>query len=560
MMNMRHLSIILTVSLFLCALAPVNAQEHKRVEVTKNYTHEVSPAKKIIAPTEINDTQDIDPTITYDVSPETWQIELEDHNFKPARANYWDYNRAEHFFAELATGYPLVSDATLRYTTYNTRVGYFGVGIEHDGNFAKKIGGDGLKRSMADSYAISNRVNVGGGVIAGRQIFEARADYDYSLLNRYAELNPSKRLNFHDANLVLRYGDDFADLSRLNFAIEARGGYWGHVVPPIACDIMSTSEIRAGIVGDVARDFTGNVVGLRAGFDMWKGDALTGYKNLSFNVAARYARDFGIVDVQAELKYMYDKVSHRAKASHFIMPSARVSIDLGKVGIMPFVEINTDVKQNSIEAIYDANPYIAFYPMQYEFAKMAPTLNYNVHVGISGTDRGSKLAYRVYLGADFMRDKLFWYVNEVGTFGFAQDNNSRPYVGAEVEYHPVGGLTIAASARAHFDDTSSIYAVSDPAVVADVKVEYALKRWNFSLSGDFTGKRRWSYMANEMGEVAMALEAPAVFDLEAGIGFRATDAVEVYAKGYNLLNQKIYDYAYYYRNGIGFMVGAKIDF
>lgn len=530
------------------------------MEVTKNYTHEASAAKKMIAPTEISDAPEVEPTLVYSVSPETWQVELEDHNFKPARANYWDYNRAEHFYAQLGVGYPLVSDATLRYTTYNTRIGYLGVGVEHDGNFAQKLNVDGIKRSSAESYAMSNRLNVNGGVVAGKQMFTASADYDYSIFNRYAMISDPSRLHFHDAELSLRYGDDFVDLSRINFAVSADGGYWSHAVPPITDEEGAVAEIRAGITGDMARDFQGNVVGIRAGFNMWKGDALTAYKNLSFNIAARYARCFGIVDFAAELQYKYDKVSGRAKPSHFFMPSAKVSIDFGKVGIVPYVELQTNVKHNGIEELYSANPFIAFAPMQHRFSTIAPTLSYDLHLGISGANRGATVAYRVYLGADFMNNKLFWYVNEVGTFGFAQANNSRPYVGAEVEYHPIGGLTIAASARAHFDDTSSIYAVSDPAVVADVMAEYKHKRWKFNLSGDFMSKRMWSMQINDMGGVARALEAPAVFDLKAGIAFRATDAVELYANGYNLLNQKIYDYAYYYRNGIGFMVGVKIDF
>lgn len=557
---MRYIPIILTLSLIVAAHEPLQAQEHKRVEVTKNYAHEASAAKKIVAPTEISDAPEVEPTIVYSVSPETWQVDLEAHNFKPARANYWDYNRAEHFYAQLGVGYPLVSDAVLRYTTHNTRIGYLGVGIEHDGNFVPKLSGADVKRTMAESYAMSNRLNVNGGVVAGKQMFTASADYDYTIRNRYATIADVARLNFHDANLRLRYGDDFVDLTRVNFAISADCGYWSHAVPPITDEVGAIAEIRAGIAGDVARDFQGNIVGISAGFDLWRGAGICGYQDLSFNIAARYARDFGMVDVAAELKYKYDKVSKRANSSHFFMPAARISIDLGKVGIVPFVELATNVKHNGIEALYAANPFIAYYPMQRKFATIAPTRSYDLHFGISGADRGSKVAYRVYLGGSFMRDQMFWYVNEIGTFGFTQDNNNRLFVGAEVEYHPIGGLMLAASARAHADNTDAIYSVAEPKIVADVMAEYKHKRWKFNLSGDFMSKRLWSMQINDIGGVSRALQAPAVFDLQAGVAFRATDAVELYANGYNLLNQKIYDYAYYYRNGIGFMVGVKIDF
>ena len=88
-----------------------------------------------------------------------------------------------------------------------------------------------------------------------------------------------------------------------------------------------------------------------------------------------------------------------------------------------------------------------------------------------------------------------------------------------------------------------------------------IKRWKLYVSGDFTGKRAWSGAIDaESGKAPIAFEANATIDLRAGIGFRASKRVEIYADGYNLLGANIYDYAYYYRNGAGFMAGVKIDF
>ena len=124
------------------AVAPLSAQEHKQVEVTKNYTHEVSSAKKLTAPTEITDAPVIEPEIIYNVNPETWQVALEDHNFKPAKAGYADdFFRPQNFFARIAAGYPLGSDAAVRYTAHNKHLGYFGVGIDHEANFANRTNG-----------------------------------------------------------------------------------------------------------------------------------------------------------------------------------------------------------------------------------------------------------------------------------------------------------------------------------------------------------------------------------------------------------------------------------
>lgn len=555
---MRYIFGMLVAVAMFASTTPLSAQEHKRVEVTKNYMHEVSSAQKIVAPTDINDAPVIEPEIKYNVNPETWQIELEDHNFNPASASYWDDNRTERFFAKIAAGLPLVTDAALRYAAYNTRLGYFGVGVDHDANFAARCNGYGEEFAMARSYSMSNGVHVAGGVIAGRQMFEARADYANDIVNRYGLMNPD-RLYFHDANLRLRYGDDFVNLSRLNFGIEAEGGYWRQHLPA-AEDVLRVGEFNTTVGVNLARDFQGNKVGVKLGFGLWQGDDHTNYRDMAISVGANYGRSFGIVSLEAELQYMYDKVSGRSKASHFIMPAAKLNFDFGKVGVRPYIEVATSVKHNGLESLYDQNEYIAFVPMQGEFNKVASTLSYDLHFGISGADKASKVAYRVYLGSSFIRNQMFWYINEVGTFGFAQGDNTRLFAGAEVEYHPVGGLKLAASVRGHLDNASSQYVVSDPKIVASVSAEYRLKRWVFGVSGDFKGARSWSGITIDEEVYTEPFKAPAIFDLSANVAFRATNRVELYVNGCNLLNQKIFDYAYYYRNALGVMAGVKIDF
>lgn len=541
------------------AVAPLSAQEHKQVEVTKNYTHEVSSAKKLTAPTEIADAPVIEPEIIYNVNPETWQVALEDHNFKPAKAGYADdFFRPHNFFARIAAGYPLGSDAAVRYTAHNKHLGYFGVGIDHEANFAQRTNGYGEELSIADSYSMSNVINVGGGLVLKRQMLEASINYGNDIVNRYAMMNPD-RVCFHDGNISVRYGDDFVDLSRLNFGVEVGGGRWSQrrfIEEESPC----IAEHNANIAANVARDFKGNIVGVKAGFGIWKDNGYAQYRDMAVNVGASYARSFGIINLKAEVGYMYDKVSGREKASHFFLPAARLDFDFGMVEVQPYIEFETNIKHNGIEALYDQNKYIAFEPMADEFNKMASTRSYDLHFGVAGSDKRSKVAYRVYLGASFIRDQMFWYVNEVGTFGFAQGDNTRLFAGAEVEYHPVGGLRLAASARAHLDNTSSIYAVSDPKIVANILAEYRLKRWKFGISGDFVGRREWSGSDFVDGKSVVAFESDAIFDLHADVAFKVKNGVELFVSGYNLLNQDIFDYAYYYRNGIGFMLGAKIDF
>lgn len=557
---MRYLKLIpiLLVASGMFLPCSLSAQEHKRVEVTTIYTPEIAVATKLDVPATIVENNEMEPDIVYNIYPETWQIKLEDHNFKPATASYWDFNRAEHFYTRLSAGFPLISAATLRYMTQNVRVGYFGVGVEHDGSFSQRKSGVGVVRSVADSYDMRNRASVKGGVMAGNQMFEGNITYDCDIFNRYATISNPSRLYLHDANVSLRYGDAFADLSRLNFSVEAHGGYWSHVPPSQADANIAASEFNAGGAVCLMRDFSDNVIGLDVEYDMWQSKS-TSYRDIRFGASVQYVRDFDIVRVDASLGYLYDRVRNRAKASHFILPRLRLDFDLGIDALQPYVDVNTTVSNNSVAQLYDHNPFIDYdYSLQM-LSTMPNTRSYDISAGIAGVAFSSRLAYRAYIGGNFMRDQVLWYINNIGTFGISAANNNRLFFGAEVEYRPVGGLSIGASFVAHSDNSVGEYVTSDARMRGSVDIRYNIKRWKFYVSGDLTGRRRWS--AIEGDEIHYeAFVAPTIFDLGVGVSFKASNRVEIFVDGYNLLNQQMFDYAYYYRNGIGGMAGVKIEF
>lgn len=549
--------------LFMAATgAELAAQEYKRVEVTTTYNPEVSTATKLDVPTDIADTPPIEPDIEYKVTPDTWQIELDDYSINPTKSSFWDFHRAKRFYTQLATGYPLTSRATLHYATENVRHGYFGFGVDHVGNFAKKRSYVGELRPMAESYDTQNRLYVGGGVFAGNQMFEAGMEYNCDIFNAYAmDVAEPDNLRFHDANLRLRYGDDFVNLRRMNFAVEVHGGIWGHTPPSSTDDYFSVPQVNIGGAVRLARKFGENRVELNAEYDLWR-TLHYGYRDSRFGVTAEYGRKFGFVGVDVALGYMYDKVNGGKRSPHLFMPSAKVLFDTGIQAIAPYVELRTSVSQNSIAAMYKENPYIIDFESCVETLTVMPnTRSYDLALGFSGSAASSRLEYHLYVGANFMRDKVLWYIDTPGLFGVAAGNNNRMFVGVELAYRPVGGLLFEGSFYAHKDNCKSDYVVSDARMRANLKVEYKIKRWKMYLSGDFTGKREWSGIYhNDSGKVSVAFVANPSVDLRAGVALRVAKRVEVYVDGYNLLGADIFDYAYYYRNGAGFMAGVKVDF
>lgn len=566
---MRYYNVIAILALLMPLIAhnELSAQENKRVEITATYRPEISPATKLTAPTDMDEAPSLDIDIDYDIRPDTWSIDLKDHNFDAASATYWDYNRARPFYLRLGAGAPLGSDVKFRYLTQNSRVGYFGIGVDHDGGFTSQSNILGVDRPISQSYDMRNSLALNGGAYVGRQMFEASLSGSYDVYNRYAELSDNPfRAQFGRAALSLSYGDDFSDLSRLNFAIEAHGDYWMHPLPMTTDEKLSYGEYNAGGSVELGRAFSENYVGINLNYDMWAGRNMLDYRNVRFGGGVEYARHIGVVDLELGVGYLYDKVRGRDNASHFVLPHAKLLFDLRKASFAPYIEFDTEVSQNSASALYDYNPYIAAETMNDVFRTMPNSRSYNLVAGFTGTLASARFAYRAYVGGEFARDYIFWYVASPGLFGAVAADNNRLRLGAELEYRPVGNLLIGAGVHYHLDFHDKDVVNCEPEFVADALVEYRLRRWTFYVMSDIIGSRSWAYygLMDEESNPLIAMSTPVKIDLRAGISFRVSHTVDIYVDGYNLLNRTdstaIYDWAYYYRNGIGFMAGVKLNF
>lgn len=553
----------IVVALFGAAVS-LSAQESKRVEVTSIYNPEVAGANKLVAPTTINDNPVIEPTIEYIVEPATWQIGLSAHNFRPATATYWDFTRSKSCFLRLGAGYPLTSDLAFRYALVSQSAGFFGISLDHSGDFGRRTNSEGVKLSMGESFTTLNDMSLYGGVYVGKRLFDAKLGANFDIFKAYPASSGSisDMIYREGVDLGLRFGDSFTDLSYINFSVEAHGDLMLRSQPPVGtcCETLN-SMLNAGGSARIGREFAENRVEINGGYDIWL-NMWNDYRDSRFWVGAEYARRFGIVDVEAGIKYMRDKVRARERASHFVMPSARILIDLQRAAFAPYIEFNTTVGQNSVMSLLDENPYL---DLEYGtgiagYDAMANTRSYDLSIGFSGTAHATRLAYRAYAGVNFMRDRVYWFVTRPGYFGAHAADDTHFFAGFEVEYRPVAGLDISLGFNANTDSGNSPYLYSDSKLTADLKIQYTLKRWRFYASAEMLGARKFSGVIGEDGTAPLAFEVGTKVDLAAGVSYRVSRDFEIYVDGLNLLNSRLYDFAHYYRNGAGFQAGVKIHF
>jgi hypothetical protein len=541
----------------------VSAQEHKHVEVTTVYSPDLAKATKLVAPASVAEDSDLMPEIEYTINTDIWQIELDDHYFDPAKASYWDYNRPIQTYMRAGYGTSGSSDLRFRYTTQSSRVGYFSVGLNHDGNFSKRENMDGEMRKVSKSFDMRNGVSLVAGTFWGSKMLEVDTKINLDTYNRYAEsvaVADVARLNFQDLALKLTFGDSFSNLNRLNFGVDVHGGYWAHETPAVDKITSALSQFNAGGALRFARNIKEDTFGLKIGGDIYQ-SLLTTYNDLRINVEGQYSRDFGSVLLESALGYMFDKVQDAEKPTHFIMPRAKALFNVGLNHLTPYAELNTTVSQNSAAELYKMNPYIDYNVAQGDMLKMPNSRSFDIAVGAMGSFFKSRLTYRIYAGTSRMKNCIVWYVTQDGNFGVATADNKRSFIGAELGCNPLGGLTLTAKVDAHKDETSSKYLFDAPKFRAEFMLEYVLKRWRFYTSANMMGERVWSSELDADGNALFEpFKSESTIDLRAGMSFRATSKWKVYVDGYNLLNAKIYDYAYYYRNGMGVVAGVEIDF
>lgn len=540
-----------TIALAMVAVpSKVVAQTHKHVEVTTVYSPDLAKATKLVAPASVTDDSNMEPDIEYSINTDTWQIELDDHYFNPAKASYWDYDRPVKTYMRAGFGTQGASDFKFRYTTQNARVGYFSAGFNHDGNFSKRANMDNQLRKMGESFDMRNGVSLVAGTFLGSQMLEVDTKINLDTYNRYAErVADVSSLNFQNLGVKLTYGDSFSNLTRLNFGLDVHGGYWGHIAPGAG----SLAQFNAGGAVRLARHFMKDTFGLKIGGDMYQSLATT-YNDLRIGAELQYSRDFGFVQLESALGYMFDKVQDIENPKNFIMPRAKALFDVGLDYVTPYVELNTTVSQNSVGSLYTMNPYIDYNVSKDAMLKMPNSRDFEVVAGAMGSFFKSQLTYRLYGGVNYMSNSVVWYLTNSGNFGVATADNKRWFMGAELGYSPIGGLVLTAKVDAHKDNTESEYLFDAPKFRGEFMAEYTLKRWRFYSSANMMGAREWSC---ESGDV---FRSESTIDLRAGMSFRATSKWKVYVDGYNLLNAKIYDYAYYYRNGMGVVAGVEIDF
>ena len=569
---MRRL--LFTISALLFAVTAV-AQVEKEVEVTKQYVPKLPPARKMDMVPDMVDTVAIRPEIDYTIVPKSFASALSTEKFRPAKVTYWEYTKSYPFYIKAGVGYPLVSEVDAYASTNRADVGYFSAYVNHRGRFGNidtqnPITGEQFIGSNAQQ--MSNRIGITGGKYFGRYTLSGDIYYDSNSYRRYAQNVVEEdeqaldAIDFEDVALAVNFGDSFADLSKLNFALSLSADYYNDKSEQIVIADMDRKiqqfDVAAALklgrnIGQHARLYGAVEYQGYYGFKY-----AGGYSDNIISCAADFEYDaIKAFDLKVGLKYSYDKVQPH-KVRHHILPSLYMGFNVAEKDIfVPYVEVDSRVDNNSYRALQQANPYILLRDEQFE--SVPNTTTYNLRAGFAGHTLNKKFSYRLYANAAFMTNALYWYNVENIGFSYLADKLGVYSLNASLEYKPLSSLLLGAGAKGMIYNNPTDIECGKPFFEGYFNIRYTHQKFAVGASADLIGSRSWTIVtaATEEQEAQMAsYKYPLCVDLGLTFDWFVAKQCTVYLEGRNLGNAKIYDWALYRRFGVGALVGIKVQF
>lgn len=587
---MKKLLIIAAIAALLPRMAA--GQVEKQVEVTKAYVPKVESASKLAIRPDMTDTTQLRPEIDYTITPLTLERPLTMRPIRPATVTYWEFNRPLPCYLKVGAGYPFNTAADFYVSTQNASTGYVLGYVNHSGRYAKIPNEVDATHRSTQMY---NRAGVAAGKYLGRHVLEGELSYENRMYHRYGSYttNPTPtaeelRLldagglnDYGDASLTVRVGDDFQDLSRVNFEVAFRGDlFFDHSARPAGTEAVR--QMNLGGDARIAKGFGRNSFSLGVGYDY-----LGGQRGLSdawqqlIRATLRYRHAGGVVDLEAGVDYVHDKVARPGVAAvtgstlpatetgDYLIPYVRLDLNLGTRGLKPFLEADGTVTPNDFRTLTAQNPYVTAGSW---LAKSS--VEYNFRLGVGGSLWENRFGYRLHAGVSVQDNRVFWatllertgdageYLSFASVFVPLQARQTVTSFNGEVEYRPLSSLKFDLGVHGYFYNKETEWATGSPTFAGHFGANYSGRRISLGAEVLLENGRSWTTLEQTVGgeQYLPAFETPFAVDVRAHFDWRITHRVTFFVEGRNLANRRLYEFARYPELGIHFITGLKANF
>lgn len=563
----------------LLAAMTVNAQVEKQVEVTKAYVPSLEQAVKLRIEPDMTDTMTLRPEIDYTITPLSLQTTLGTRPIRPVSVTYWEFNRPRPFYLKAGVGMPLQSVVDFYAATQNPGTGYALGYLQHEGRFGKVENDFGYK-----NYAtrMTNRVGAAAGKYLGKRILEGDLNYRHRMDCRYGmyypkfSAVPGDGIGYSDANLSLRMGDDFVDLSRFNFDVSLEGSLFFDHSDPIEWN-ENGNQRTLGARLRLARAWRHHNLRFELGYRAMSGQkALKETSEHILHGGFRYGMERAHTKIEFGADFYHDQVKHphafvdkQSEAGNYLLPYAYVEFKRHRPSHL-FVELDSRIETNDYRSLTERNPYV----MTAMWGEK-PTVIYDLMAGLKGSTKRDRFAYSLYVNAQCDYDHRFWVLPELhtalpsnyfaGWSAYVQDDLFTIGLGATLSYRPTTALLFEASAEfRHFggDSTHEPFMTLDEAELqGHFAMRYEHPKFRIGIGAEVESERRWAVVSSLSPlQVTGVMTAPFMVDVQFDFEWIFSSSMSLFVEGRNLANQPIYRFAGYPEYGINGLVGVRMTF
>ena len=556
---------LLSIFVILCCVATASAQVSKQVEVSKDYTPTVKSAQKLALIPDMTDTVKMQPEIDYTITPRTYTTSLMTQNFRPATIAYWDYKRMRPLYVKAAVGIPMSSEADAYLSTYNKDRGYAMVYGNHWGDYRNRynINGEKVKDNTSQ---MSNKVGGRAGLFVGRHIAEIDIYGDHQMRHRYP--TTGAMIGFGEMQGKIRFGDDFTDLRRWNFNLEAGGGFFSHKsrdFEPNEKLSQSNFDINAA-VGKMMGP--GHILRITAGYSgYYGGKLLDAYQDNTLSVGMRYGFSGRRTNLILGADYHYDQVAHSTESPHYILPYLRLTWKRHHTEkFVPYVEVDGELKRHDFATMIYENPYLLATPDFITKICSSPNeVQYNGRIGIGGNLGKGVFSYNFSATLSFANDHAYWYA-EGANYSFTTAYQHSLRIDGGMKIRPAGWFEAELTAGAYAWENYGNYYANRPNFEAALDLRVLTNELKIGINFGYAGGIKWMTFAegfNDAGEPIKGFgytTTDNVFNLGLTAEWRVCERLAVFAEGRNLTGSAIYEWLHYYKNTPQGLLGIKMTF
>lgn len=534
----------------------------RQVDVTRDYRPTVERATKLSVQPNMTDTVQLRPNFEYQVMPLPINHGFGVTAISPVSVNASTYEPLYPFYLKAGGGFPGNSMADLYFNSTGRGNGSVGFYINHDGHYNKIKNDLGFKRK---AMRTENSAGLNGKVRLGNVVLSGEVGFDYDIFSRYGQFSydgilpvaePAKvvQQKFMTPRANIKVGNDFSDLTRLNFAVSAGGYYFK--------DDFSTAETGAQFGLDFAKLFGESLISLSAGYDGTFGnDKMNDFKSHLINVAPRYEFVSDKIKIGLGLNFVFD--INDVDNDIAVLPSFDIAA-ISNPAFVPFIDVESKVERNSYRRLTSLNPYLnEGWPLAEN------TYRYDLRAGISGTV-ANVFMYKIYGGAGYVKDavdfaNLFEDGNSSTFVTFREQRIMEYMAGVELEARLASSFSAMLGGRYTGYDTKTF---EHPSGLPDYEVSLKLK-WNhrnrfFATAGlDLIGDRWFmEYYAGSstLPEEISFVKEKAVVDVNLGLEYRLKKELGIFVEGHNLTGSKLYRFNHYPEDGPVVNAGVKLLF